>query len=360
MILKTYQKYIIHNFSYTLFQVTIIFFCLIFVLNIFEEINFFKSSEQKLFFPILLTFLNVPSVMYEIFPFIFLISTQFFFLKIIENNELLTFKNIGLNNFRIIKIISLTSFIYSLLIIILLYNFSAKLKFVYLDLKNSYSNDNKYLAVITNNGLWIKDEIDNKINIINASKIEKNSLKNISITQFNKQYELIKTLQGKSADISNKLWLIKDLKISENNFQSEDLAKLEFNTNFDVEKINSLFSNLFSLTFWELNDLKKDYRTLGYSTSEINTHFQKILSYPFYITVMAILSSIIMLNIKYNKSKIFNIVVALLLSVIIYYLNYFFNIFGANKDMPIFLTIWIPIFIISIFACYGLININDK
>ena len=298
--------------------------------------------------------------MYEIFPFIFLISTQFFFLKIIENNELLTFKNIGLNNFRIIKIISLTSFIYSLLIIILLYNFSAKLKFVYLDLKNSYSNDNKYLAVITNNGLWIKDEIDNKINIINASKIEKNSLKNISITQFNKQYELIKTLQGKSADISNKLWLIKDLKISENNFQSEDLAKLEFNTNFDVEKINSLFSNLFSLTFWELNDLKKDYRTLGYSTSEINTHFQKILSYPFYITVMAILSSIIMLNIKYNKSKIFNIVVALLLSVIIYYLNYFFNIFGANKDMPIFLTIWIPIFIISIFACYGLININDK
>ena len=45
---------------------------------------------------------------------------------------------------------------------------SSKLKFLYFDIKNEYTKDNKYLAVITENGIWIKDEINNKINLIHA------------------------------------------------------------------------------------------------------------------------------------------------------------------------------------------------
>ena len=40
------------------------------------------------------------------------------------------------------------------------------MKNVYLELKNKYSSDDKYLAVITKNGLWIKDKINNNINIV--------------------------------------------------------------------------------------------------------------------------------------------------------------------------------------------------
>ena len=60
---------------------------------------------------------------------------------------------------------------------------------MYLDIKNKYSKDNKYLAIVTENGLWIKDEIDNKINIINAEKIENQTLKFVTINQFTKDYQ---------------------------------------------------------------------------------------------------------------------------------------------------------------------------
>ena len=46
----------------------------------------------------------------------------------------------------------------------------------YLEKKSQYTSDGKYLAVITKNGLWIKDEIDNKIYIINSSEIKDNFL----------------------------------------------------------------------------------------------------------------------------------------------------------------------------------------
>ena len=56
--------------------------------------------------------------MFEILPFVFLISTQIFFINLLEKNELEVFKYSGLNNFKIIKIISAYSFILGLILII--------------------------------------------------------------------------------------------------------------------------------------------------------------------------------------------------------------------------------------------------
>ena len=81
------------------------------------------------------SFLNIPSLIYELFPFIILISVQLVMIKIIDNGELITFKNNGLSNFKILKIISLSSFFVGLLVIFIFYNFSAMLKFKYLDIK---------------------------------------------------------------------------------------------------------------------------------------------------------------------------------------------------------------------------------
>ena len=40
---------------------------------------------------------------------------------------------------------------------------SSNFKNIYLELKSNYIKYLKYLAVITKNGLWIKDKINNKI-----------------------------------------------------------------------------------------------------------------------------------------------------------------------------------------------------
>ena len=48
-------------------------------------------------------------MIFEMFPFIFLISTQFFFIKLFNNNEIQIFKYSGLKNSKILIIISLFS-----------------------------------------------------------------------------------------------------------------------------------------------------------------------------------------------------------------------------------------------------------
>ena len=119
---KIYQKYIIINFLKKFINISLIFLFLIFILSILEEIKFFKDINVSFYYPYFLTFLNVPITLFEIFPFIFLISTQFFFYDLFKKDELNLLKN-GLSNFKLIKILffylsSLVSLMFSYIIIL--------------------------------------------------------------------------------------------------------------------------------------------------------------------------------------------------------------------------------------------------
>ena len=204
--MKTYIKFLINLFNISFFKVFIIFFIIILLTNILEQVDFFKNINLNFFYLIFISFLNTPSIMFEILPFIFLISTQVFFIYLIDKKELEIFKYTGLNNLMIIKIISLYTFIVGLIIIIIFYNASAILKNSYLLIKNKYTEDNKYLAVISENGIWIKDEMGSKINIISASKVNDNFLLDVAITQFNKNFDILNIIHSSKVDISTFKW----------------------------------------------------------------------------------------------------------------------------------------------------------
>ena len=188
MKIEIHKLYLLQKFLKKIFLVSSIFFALVLIVNLIEEINFLKEVNDNFFLPVWLTLLNAPSLLYEIFPFIILISTQIFFIDIIENKDSFA---LTISFSFILKFILFVSFIFSLFIIIIFYNFSSILKNQYLLIKNSFSGDNKYLAVITENGLWIRDVIDNKIVIINADKISGQLLLNASITEFDNNYKNI-------------------------------------------------------------------------------------------------------------------------------------------------------------------------
>ena len=357
--INIYVRFLINLFFKSFIQIFLIVTALILIISIFEEIEFFKKIDVHFLYPIFLSLLNTPTIVFDSMPFVFLISTQVFFIKLIDNNELQIFKYSGLTNTKILKIISLFSFFIGLILIIFFYNVSSKFKNYYLDLKNSFSNDDKYLAVITENGLWIKDEIDNKINIINASKIEGFFLNDVLISQFNNEFDYIRTINSEKVDITNNNWILFNVTISQDNI-SNFKDKMNHKSNFDLKRINSLFSNLSSLTLWELFKLKKSYKSLNYSTIEVDSHIYKIFSYPFYITIITIMSAIIMFNIKHQKSSIYKIIFGIFISVVIYYINNFFNILGINEKIPLTLSIWLPLILITIINFTFIVNLNEK
>ena len=357
--MKTYIKFLLNLFNICFFKVFTIFFIIILITNVLEQIDFFKNLDLNFFYLIFLSFLNTPSIVFEILPFIFLLGTQVFFIQLIDKNELEIFKYTGLNNIKIVKILGIYSFVLGIVFVVFFYNISSILKNSYLLIKNSYTNDDKYLAVITENGLWIKDEINNNINIINANTVNNQFLLDVSITKFNKDFEIIEIINSKKIDITTNRWKIFKPTILANNKQTE-IDELILQSNFNLKKINGLFSNLSSLTLIDLVNLRKSYASLNYSVIDIDSHLYKVISYPLYLTLITIFSAVIMYSIGYQKNTFYKITLGILLSVVIYYINHFLNILGANEKIPLFLSIFLPLIILSIINFISIIKLNEK
>ena len=357
--MKTYIKFLINLFNISFIKIFTTFFFIILITNILEQIEFFKDKNLSFLYIFFLSFLNTPSILFDILPFIFLLSTQVFFIYLIDKNELKIFKYSGLDNIKIVKFLGIYSFIIGIIFVVFFYNGSSILKNSYLLIKNNYSDDNKYLAVVTENGLWIKDEINDSINLINANKVNDNFLLDVSITKFDKDFNILETLKSKKVDISSKNWKILNPTLFKNGSQNI-FEELIIESNFDLQKINNLFSNLSSLTMLDLITLRTSYISLNYSVTDINSHLLKIISYPIYLTLITIFSAIIMYNIGYQKNTFFKITLGIFLSVIIYYINNFLIILGTNEKIPLILSIFLPLIILSIINFISIIKLNEK
>tara|TARA_B110000971_G_scaffold78786_1_gene80906 strand:+ start:889 stop:1968 length:1080 start_codon:yes stop_codon:yes gene_type:complete len=358
--IQTYKKNLIFTFLKSILIVSIFFFSLVLIINILEEITFFKDLDVGFMLPLLLTFLNSFSILYEIFPFIFLIGTMNFFFEILNKEELIIYKSYGLSNLRIINILVSSAFFSGIFIILIFYHISSNLKFMYYNIKNTHTNDDKYLAMVTENGIWIKDQLNEKIIIVNAKNMVNENLNDVTITQFNNKNVFELLITSKKVDIKNKKWKLKNANIMKEDSNQETKKDIILETNFNSQIISNLFSNLSSLNLIKLQQLKKNYKILGYSTTKINTYQLNIYLYPVYLSIMVCIASILMLNVGHNKPKVYYFLGGILISVFIYYINYLLNILIETQKIPLMFSSWILPFLLTLFCIIGLVRINEK
>jgi len=359
MIIKKYQKYLIKTYFRHLLIVSIIFLCLGFILNFFEELKFFDDHEVDAYYPLLLALLNTPSILFELFPFIFLITTKFFYIYLNDNNEFEILKNNGISYLKILSILSISSIVIGIIILLFYYTFSSSLKNHYYNIKNSFSDKNEYLAVVNESGLWIKEEIDETVNIIHAKKFKENSIEKITITQTNSNFKMPSTIIAEKANISKKLWDLVNVKIINYEGENKNFSNFKYKSSFNGEIIANLFSNLNSLNLYQLYELSENYTKIGYSTTNVMVHINKLYSMPIFFLLMTVLGFLIMINFKFIKTKFFTIVIGVFVSVIVYYINYFSSIFGANETLPIGLSIWLPHLILLLICSLSIVRINE-
>ncbi|SMF72410.1 LptF/LptG family permease [Candidatus Pelagibacter sp. HIMB1321] len=353
-----YKKFLFKSYLKSLLLIFLIFFSLIYILSIITELDFFKDSNVSILIPTYLALINTPDLIFELFPFIFLIGTMHFFLSLKENDEIKTFKYFGLKNTQIIKLISQLSLVISILIVTIYYSASSNLKNIYLITKSKYTDDDKYLAVITKNGLWIKDVVKSKTLMINAAGIEQNYLLDIFISEFDQNFNVIRNIQSSKVDISNKNWKLFDVKIFKDNNEiilKDGLIK----TNYDYETIQNLFSNLSSLSLLELFEMRKNYIRLNYSVLDINIHILKVVLAPVIFLLIMIFGSILSFNSQKNN-KFFSFSIGLIFSVCFYYITVFLTTLASTEKLNIIASMLIPIVLLIIINSYYLFYVNKK
>ena len=76
--MNTYTKFLVKTYLFSILNVFLIFFCLIFILNILTELEFFKQTDVETYFPLYLSLINTPMLFLKCFHLFFNINTILF------------------------------------------------------------------------------------------------------------------------------------------------------------------------------------------------------------------------------------------------------------------------------------------
>ena len=356
------NNYLAREFLKITINMSLVFFALGFIVNLFEEINFFKDFDVGIEVPIILSALYVPNLLYNALPFVILLSGIWFFQKIKKTDEVIAMKVSGMSNFSVIMVPSIISVILGVFVVTSINPITSALVKKYETIRGSYEKEQNYLAAITVNGIWIKEKNFGKNYIIRSQNLDNQSLINLTIYEFDYNNNFLKRIEAKSADISSLNWKLNDAKVidKDGKIVSENIDNLSYQSMYDIKKIKSLYSNLDTISFWNLEKEIELLEERGYSTGEMRSKFQRSLAFPFFLLSMVLLSGVFTLGMRLKENNWTYIFTAIITSVLIFYFNDFSAALGKTGKLPIEVAVWMPITIIFIFGAVGLIHANQK
>ena len=239
-------NYIIKGFFKNFFLVLSIAYFFGIILNLFEEIEFFKNMNVSFYIPLFLTIIFIPSMIIKLLPFIIFISSMVFMIKLRNSKDLLMLKIFGYSNIKIFFILALLSFFLGWVILVMINPVTSGMSIFYEKTKSNYSKDIDHLINFNRNGLWIKEELSDKKRIISANRPEGYNLIDLKIYHLDKDSSLIEKIIAKEANIKNNNWKLNDvtrLFLKDDILHKEKLENYEIESIYNFNKINNLFKN---------------------------------------------------------------------------------------------------------------------
>ena len=360
---KVLFNYLFTGYSKTVLKVIMIAYCFGVILNLFEEIEFFKNSDSSILIPISLTALYVPNIVIKLMPFIIFVSSMWFLLRLRDSSDLLTMKVFGYSNFKIFFILALISFMFGWIILFAINPITSTMVKYYEQTKSKFSRDIDHLISVNKNGLWIKENVENGYRIISADATKSNIIKNVIIFNLDKDNVLTSKIHSKEADISNNEWDLKDVVIHEFKdgiSNQSSLERFSLVSRYNYHKISVLFKNFDTMSFLELllnyNNLQKK----GYNKSYLDQNLNSMLSMPFFLFIMTSLASILAMSTLKKSNNFAFILVGLISCVAIYYFKDLSLALGQTNRISLSLAVWIPVIAIGLFSSIGVLQINEK
>jgi len=356
------NKYLTREFLKSFLNVLLIFCCAGLIMNLFEEINYFRKYDVGIGLPIQLSFMIIPSIIINMLPFILFLSSMWVLVKLKNNRDILSLRTFGISNGKFIFLFSLIAFIIGIIILIALNPVTSIAVKYYEDVKGSYDLDKSHLASINANGIWIKEKIKKNTNIIRSKALKDNFLIDVSIYKFDENNLLVERTEAKQANIRDTTWLIEDgytIQFQDKNIKN-DFENLIFYSTFNREKLNSIYSNLDTISFYKLMTESKELVARGYNSKLLKEKKHFYLSLPFFLVLMVWLSGIFTLNSNERRQNVYYVFLSIITCIIIFYFKSFSTALGTTEKIPLMLSVWSPIIILFLFCSIGVIQINEK
>ena len=347
------NRYLIFNF--------IIISLFILFINLLELSRILPEDSKNLLNYAYLSFLKYPSILNEIIPFVTIVSISFLIRNLINNNEFVSMRNLGYSIFDIFYPIAISVFIMGLIFLILINPLSAMMATQY-EHNIDKRDVNLHSIKISNNEMWIKNEIDNQnssfINIKNIDLQDMNA-RNIKILLISDQSN--KFILAESGEFRENIFSLSNVKYY--NFLDENfnnLESLDFEINFNKENILNSISKYKLVPYYKYINHSKTLSKFNLYSEEIGLYYLSEVLKPIFIVVLAFV--IIGFTSKFQRNENFFKVlfISITIGFLIFLLKEIISKLTINLSINIYLS-YLVIFLIPLFiGLYQVIKIENE
>ena len=350
---KLTNKYLIINF--------IIISLFIMFINLLELSRVLSEENKNLFNFLYLSFLKYPSILNEIIPFVTIVSISFLIRNLINNNEFVSMRNLGYSIFDIFYPIAIAVFVVGLFFLFFLNPLSAIMENKY-DVKLDNKENSLYSIKISNNEMWIKNQITPRnsgfINIKNINLKNMNA-ENIKILLINSESN--KFILAKNGEFKNNIFSLKNVKYYDlKNEEFKNLDNFNLEINFDKENILNSVSKYKLVPFYKYINHSKTLNKFNLYSPEIGLYYMSETLKPIFIVMLAFV--IVGFTSKFQRNE--NFFKVLFISILIGFSIFLLKEVMSKLTISLAINIYLGylfIFLIPFFiGLYQVIRIENE
>lgn len=346
----TLSLYIARRFASAVGMVFLIFFGILMLIDMIEQMRRLSDTELGLAAAAQLSLLNVPETLYRILPLIFVIGAIAMFLALARSSELVVVRAAGRSGLRFLATPVIVATLIGLFAVAVLNPLVAATSKAYADLRARQVANGQSTLSVSEAGLWLRQGGDYGQTVIHATRTNTDAteLYGVTFLTFGKEGTPIHRIEATEARLVRGAWIVEGGKAWDLTAANPDLGATDWPvatrlpSDLTPERIRDSFGTPSAVPIWQLPAYIAGLERAGFSARSYKLWFQMELAQPLLLTAMVLVAAgFTMRHTRAGKTGTM-VLYAILCGFALFFLRNFAQALGESGQIPVALAAWSP------------------
>jgi len=363
----TLNLYIARRFLWTFVQVFLVFFGILMLLDMIEQLRRFSDAGIGLAEAARLALLNVPETLYRIMPLIVIMAAVANFLALARSSELVVVRAAGRSGLRFLATPVAVAVALGLATVALFNPLVAATTKAYQQERLSLTQGGGSVLSVADTGLWLRQGTAEGQTVIQAqrSSPDGTELRAATFLGFDGAGQPVSRIEAEHARLVEGAWLLSGTKAWDLSQPNPELASslppstVALPTDLTAERIRDGFGTPATVPFWDLPEHIADLERAGFSAQAHRLWFQMELAQPLLLAAMVMVAAgFTMRHVRFGGTGKM-VLFALLAGFGIFFLRNFAQALGEAGQIPVLVAAWSPPLAAALLSLSLLLHLED-
>lgn len=345
----TLDLYIARRFLVSFLKVFAVFFAVMTLIDMIEQIRRFSAQDIGLTDALMLALLNVPKALYRILPLLMVLSAVTLFLGLAKSSELVVVRAAGRAGLRFLLAPVTTALLIGGLAVAVMNPLVAATSKEY-DRQRANLQGGGQILSISAEGIWLRQGDASGQSVIHAARMgpDGTSLGDVTFHVFNAEGAIAARIEAAEARLTPGAWQLEAAKswdLTSDNPEASATAVdevLSLPTDITPARLTEGLGAPSAVAFWALSGQAAALEKAGFSARGLRLGYQMELALPLLLAAMVLVAAgFTMRHARFGETGQM-VLYALMAGFFIFFLRNFAQVLGENGQIPLLVSAWTP------------------